>query len=140
MAVPRSPSAWPGRAPRSRPRPARRTGADGDADAADVVAPPPGTPAAVTVEDDGAVRRLVLTGDMDLAAAAACRDAMLGPVEGRGRLEIDLRAVGYLASAGVGLVLEVLQAARRAGADTDVLTAPDSAPARVLAMALPTEA
>ena len=65
---------------------------------------------------------------------------MLGPVEGRGRLEIDLRAVGYLASAGVGLVLEVLQAARRAGADTALLTAPDSAPARVLAMALPTEA
>ncbi|GAA4770782.1 SpoIIE family protein phosphatase [Actinomycetospora chibensis] len=108
-------------------------------DAADVVVPPPGTPAAVTVEDDGSARRLVLTGDMDLAAAAACREAMLGPIDGRGRLEVDLRAVGYLASAGVGLVLEVLQAARRAGADTALLTAPGSAPARVLAMALPTE-
>ena len=100
--------------------------------------PAPGTLASVTVEDDGTVRRLVLRGDLDLAAAAACREAMLGPVEGRARLEIDLRTVGYLASAGVGLVLEALQAARRSGAETAVLTTPDSPPARVLALALPT--
>ncbi|GLZ44448.1 hypothetical protein Acsp06_06330 [Actinomycetospora sp. NBRC 106375] len=98
----------------------------------------PGTPMSVTVADDGDRCRLVLHGDLDLAAVAAHRDEVLGPLGAAARLEIDLRGVGYLASAGVGLVLEALQAVRGRGGSADVRTTPGSAPARVLELALPT--
>ncbi|MFC5139177.1 SpoIIE family protein phosphatase [Actinomycetospora rhizophila] len=100
----------------------------------------PGTPAAVAVHDDGAGRRIVLSGDLDLGGAASCHEALLGAVDGTagaGPLEIDLRDVGHLASAGVGLVLEALQAARRGGREARLTTAPGSPAARVLALALP---
>ncbi|MDD7937080.1 SpoIIE family protein phosphatase [Actinomycetospora lutea] len=102
--------------------------------------PRPGTPASVAVHDDGGSRRIVLAGDLDLGGAAACHEALLGAVDGVGSLEIDVRGVGHLASAGVGLVLEALQAARRRGGAVRLTAAPGSPAARVLALALPGEA
>ncbi|GAA4941590.1 anti-anti-sigma factor [Actinomycetospora succinea] len=98
----------------------------------------PGTPASIAVDDTGDARRVVLAGDLDLGGAADCRDALLGAVDGMS-LEIDLRGVGHLASAGVGLVLEALQAARRRGGEVRLTTAPGSPAARVLTLALPGE-
>jgi anti-anti-sigma factor len=49
-------------------------------------------------------------------------------------LTLDLREVSYLASAGLGLLLEVVQRAADAGGRVRLLVAADSAPARVLAL------
>ncbi|MEJ2860022.1 SpoIIE family protein phosphatase [Actinomycetospora flava] len=106
-----------------------------------------GRPASVEVHDEGsdgaAVCRIVLAGDLDLAGAAACHEALLGAVngavDGAPSVEIDLRGVGHLASAGVGLVLEALQATRRRGGHARLTTAPGSPAARVLSLALPDE-
>ena len=101
--------------------------------------PGAGTPATVEVHDEGDACRVVLSGDLDLAGAAACHEALLDAVDGAGSVEIDLRAVGHLASAGVGLVLEALQATRRRGGHARLTTAPGSPAARVLSLALPAE-
>ncbi|MGY1697088.1 STAS domain-containing protein [Geodermatophilus sp. SYSU D00814] len=50
------------------------------------------------------------------------------------RVVLDLRPVTYLASAGVGLVLELRDAATARRAALDVRTRAGSAPARVLAL------
>jgi anti-anti-sigma factor len=113
-----------------------------DDDGADEVpdAPPPaGTPAAVTVEDEAGTRRVLVRGDLDLAAVSGCREALLEAVETGPRVVLDLRGVGHLASAGVGLVLEALQRARGRGAAADLRTLPASPAARVLALSMPDE-
>jgi hypothetical protein len=48
---------------------------------------------------------------------------------------LDLRPTGYLASAGVGLVMEAVARARRAGVDLCVQTQQGTPPARILALA-----
>ncbi|MEJ2887032.1 SpoIIE family protein phosphatase [Actinomycetospora aeridis] len=98
--------------------------------------------AALTVHDEDGSRRVALRGDLDLAGAAECRDALLGAVGDvgpEGDLVIDLRGVGHLASAGVGLILEVLQHARGRGATVRLAATPGGPTARVLGLALPGE-
>ncbi|PVY96510.1 ATP-binding protein [Actinomycetospora cinnamomea] len=110
-------------------------------DPADDTAPPPaGSPATVTVQDDAAGRRIVLRGDLDLAAASSAREPVLDAVDVGDHVVLDLRAVGHLASAGVGLVLEALQRTRGRGARAGVRTRPGSPAARVVALAMPEEA
>ncbi|WP_433787664.1 SpoIIE family protein phosphatase [Actinomycetospora sp. CA-101289] len=113
--------------------------ADSGDEVPDAVEPPPpaGTPATFTVEDDAGTRRLVVRGDLDLVAVSGCREALLEAVAASARVVLDLRAVGHLASAGVGLVLEALQRARGRGAAADLRTQPGSAAARVLALSMP---
>jgi anti-anti-sigma factor len=96
----------------------------------------PGTPAGLSVTDDGDRRRLELHGDLDLAAVAVCRDGVFAALDGPGDVEIDLREVGHLASAGVGLVLEAVQAVRARGGEASLRTTPGTAAARVLTVAL----
>ncbi|GAA4861518.1 ATP-binding protein [Actinomycetospora straminea] len=98
-----------------------------------------GRPARIEVRDDEDGRHVVLSGDLDLAGAEACRDAADGALGDGGTVVIDLRDVGHLASAGVGLVLRALQEARRRGVAARLRTAPGSPAARVLALALPGE-
>ncbi|GAA4778079.1 hypothetical protein GCM10023200_08750 [Actinomycetospora chlora] len=99
----------------------------------------PGATAGLDVVDDDGTRRLVLHGDLDLAAVATCRDELVAAVDGPARVEIDLRGVGHLASAGIGLVLEVVEAVRARGGEATLRTAPGTPAARVLALALPGE-
>jgi anti-sigma B factor antagonist len=62
----------------------------------------------VTVRDQGDWAILEVRGDLDVCSAPALRDALVGVVaEGRGRVVVDLSAVTFLDSAGLGtLVLE----------------------------------
>jgi anti-anti-sigma factor len=109
---------------------------DGDTGEDDVGVSEPGTAAGVSVVDEGDRRRLVVRGDLDLAAATVCREDLLGALAGPAHVEIDLRAVGYLASAGVGLVLEAVQTVRGRGGEATLRTVPGSSAARVLEIAL----
>jgi anti-anti-sigma factor len=52
-----------------------------------------------------------------------------------GALNLDLRGVSYLASAGLGLLLEAAERARNGGGRLWVLVEPEGSPARVLELA-----
>jgi anti-anti-sigma factor len=92
----------------------------------------------VTVHDEPDGPRLAVHGEVDLATARQVRQQVLVRLEqlGPGTVAtLDLTATGYLASAGVGLVLEAGARARQAGVELRVLARPGTPPARILALA-----
>jgi anti-anti-sigma factor len=94
-------------------------------------------PARLTVHPEREGPLLRVDGEVDLAAAPALRAEALRVLEdlpAGARVVLDLEPVGYLASAGVGLVLELRAVAAARHAVLDVRTRPDSAPARALAL------
>jgi anti-anti-sigma factor len=96
-----------------------------------------GEPARLTVHREREGLLLRVDGEVDLAAAPALRAEALRVLEdlpAGGRVVLDLEPVGYLASAGVGLVLELRAVAAARHAVLDVRTRPGSAPARALAL------
>ena len=85
---------------------------------------------------DGPV--VVAPGELDLATVEAVRADLFGQVAALrdgGRLTLDLRPTTYLPSAGIGLLLEVLEHARARGVDLRILTEPTGLPARAFALA-----
>ncbi|WP_091948680.1 SpoIIE family protein phosphatase [Trujillonella endophytica] len=89
--------------------------------------------AALTVRPGPAGPLLVLSGELDIAGVNRLRPEVLAAVAGPAEETVlDLQAVGYLASAGVGLVLEAATTARQAGSRPRVRIVPGSAPDRVL--------
>jgi anti-anti-sigma factor len=84
---------------------------------------------------EGSGTRVAVVGDLDMAGSAAVRDA-LGAVEGRagGEVTVDLGEVGYLASAGVGMLLELRAHLQRQGMRVRFAVRRGSVPARVLAL------
>ncbi|MGR7024703.1 SpoIIE family protein phosphatase [Geodermatophilus sp. URMC 62] len=99
--------------------------------------PPDTGPARLGVHRDGDGLRLEVTGEVDLAVTPALRAEALRALEelpAGARAVLDLTPVTYLASAGVGLVLELQAAAAARRAVLQVRTRPGSAPARVLAL------
>jgi anti-anti-sigma factor len=113
------------------PQPA---GEEGDA-AAPVPAPAAESEAALVVRAGPHGPLLEPSGELDLAAVGRLRPEVLAAV-GRPGTEavVDLRAVGYLASAGVGLLLEAAAAARVAGSRIRVRVASGGGPDRVLGL------
>jgi anti-anti-sigma factor len=85
-------------------------------------------------DPDGTLR---LTGELDLVSAEALGAELLAAVDAAmpGRLDLDLSAVSYLASAGVGLLLEGLRRARAAGGRLHVHADGSGPAARVLELA-----
>ena len=81
---------------------------------------------------DGAV--VAVSGELDLASAEVLRPELLGVLAGLGTASatLDLRGTTYLASAGVGLLLEADAQARRAGLALRLLVRPGSSVARLL--------
>ena len=81
---------------------------------------------------------VAVPGELDLATVEAVRAELFGRVavlpEG-GRMTLDLRPTTYLPSAGIGLLLEVLEHARARGVDLRILTEPTGLPARAFALA-----
>ena len=81
---------------------------------------------------------VAVPGELDLATVEAVRAELFGRVavlpEG-GRLTLDLRPTTYLPSAGIGLLLEVVEHARARGVDLRILTEPTGLPARAFALA-----
>ena len=85
---------------------------------------------------DGPV--VVAPGELDLATVEAVRADLFGQLAvlpDGGRLTLDLRPTTYLPSAGIGLLLEVLEHARARGIDLRILTEPAGLPARAFALA-----
>jgi anti-anti-sigma factor len=92
----------------------------------------------LTVHDDPGGLRLEVHGEVDLATARWVRRQLLTRLEqlAPGSVAtLDLGPTGYLASAGVGLVLEAVARARRSGVELRVRTRPGTPPARILALA-----
>jgi anti-anti-sigma factor len=93
--------------------------------------------ATVTVHDEPGGPRLAVHGEVDLATAGRVRQQLLARLEqlpAGSVATLDLRPTGYLASAGVGLVMEAVARARRAGVDLCVQTQQGTPPARILAL------
>jgi anti-anti-sigma factor len=97
--------------------------------------PSPGAPVqpAALHAGDSAVE---LAGELDLASVRELRAELFAALADlHGDVAVDLRRVTYLASAGLGLLLEAAQRTRSAGNELRVLLDPDGHPARVLELA-----
>jgi anti-anti-sigma factor len=91
---------------------------------------PEDRPAEVTVAARNGHRCIEVTGDLDLAGAAAVRDRLLAAVGVPGPLVLDLTGLGALSSSGLGLLLEAARV-RPVDVPADVLL-PEGGPARRL--------
>jgi anti-anti-sigma factor len=89
-----------------------------------------GSPATLTASDANGRRCLELAGDLDLAGVAAVRDALVAELTGRLPVTLDLTGLGFVASVGAGLLLQIVERARTTG-DVDVVL-PGPGPARRL--------
>jgi PAS domain S-box-containing protein len=92
-------------------------------------------PAVEVSDDDGRVLAVVGAVDLDSAGrlGVQLRDGLVDVRPG-GTVTVDLTRTSYLASAGVGLLLELAAGARARGIGLRVRTGPGSAPARILAL------
>jgi anti-anti-sigma factor len=79
-------------------------------------------------------QRLELRGELDLDSATRLRGPMLDQFHTQGPVTLDLRAVDYLSSAGVGLLIDALQRAAVHHTPVQLQLTPHSLAARVLAM------
>ncbi|MCU1614806.1 MAG: multi-sensor signal transduction histidine kinase, partial [Frankiales bacterium] len=104
--------------------------------------PPAGRPADEeparldVIEEPGGVH-VVVSGAVDLASAGplgAELHCWLAAVPSGGVVTVDLTRTSYLASAGVGLLVEVTAGLRRRGIGVRLVTDPGSVPARVLTL------
>jgi anti-anti-sigma factor len=97
-----------------------------------------GEPARLTVHDEPDGVRLAVVGELDLASAGpvgtAVRERLAVAPEGAS-VVLDLRPTTYLASAGVGLILQAVDAAAARGVRLTVAVTPGSPPARLLSLA-----
>ncbi|MGH3973010.1 MAG: SpoIIE family protein phosphatase, partial [Pseudonocardiaceae bacterium] len=60
-------------------------------------------------QEPGGGRRLELRGELDLTAATRLRSPLLDQLHAPGPVTLDLRALDYLSSAGVGLLIQAAQ-------------------------------
>jgi anti-anti-sigma factor len=116
--------------------------ADRPADEAGRAAPEvlgePAGPARLAVYDEPGGVRLEIAGELDLASAGTLGTAVLerlAAVPPGAAAVLDLRPTTYLASAGVGLLLQAVDTAGERGVLLTVLVEPGSAPARLLVLA-----
>jgi anti-anti-sigma factor len=78
-----------------------------------------------------------LAGELDLAGADALRDRLVTIVAEApdgGRIVLDLRDTGYVASAGVALLLDTVEQAEGRGLTVEARMHPHGAVARILAL------
>ena len=78
-------------------------------------------PLAIDIESHGDAVLLVLRGDLDLATAPALRDALADVIAGDARIVVDLQAVEFLDSAGLGMLISGRKRARTAGGDLELV-------------------
>jgi anti-anti-sigma factor len=97
-------------------------------------AAPPDAPVRVEPRPDGSGTRVAVVGDLDMVGSAAVRDALHDLGGDGGEVTLDLGEVGYLASAGVGMLLELRADLQRRGSRVRFAVRRGSVPARVLAL------
>jgi anti-anti-sigma factor len=94
--------------------------------------------ARLAVHADPEGLRLEVAGELDLSTAGALRAELLtrvGELAAGDVVTLDLRPTGYLASAGLGLVLQMVSVADARGVELRVRTEPGTPPARILSLA-----
>jgi anti-sigma B factor antagonist len=64
---------------------------------------------------------VVLRGDLDLASAPSLRETLVEVISGDARIVIDMEAVGFLDSAGLGVLVGGLKRARTAGGEVELI-------------------
>ena len=86
-------------------------------------------PASLLVAEVRGRRCLEVLGDLDLAGVRAVRDDLLAEVAAGGKVTLDLTRTGFVASVGVGLLLEAFQSG---GEQLEVVVPPGGPARRVL--------
>ncbi|MCU1668647.1 MAG: multi-sensor signal transduction histidine kinase [Blastococcus sp.] len=97
-----------------------------------------GTAARVVAHEEASGVRWEVTGELDLATAGSIHAALLAELDtlpAGAAADLDLGSTAYLASAGVGMVLQVLALAADRGVRLRLRAAPGTPSARVLALA-----
>src|SRR3954451_11689837 len=75
----------------------------------------------IDTEVRGATTVLVLRGDLDIATAPQLREALVAVIDGDARIVVDLEAVGFLDSVGLGILVSGLKRARAGGGDLELV-------------------
>jgi anti-sigma B factor antagonist len=75
----------------------------------------------IDTEVHDATTVLVLRGDLDIATAPDLREALVGVIHEDARIVVDLEAVGFLDSVGLGILISGLKRARAAGGDLELV-------------------
>ena len=79
------------------------------------------TDLAIGVERDDAATLLVLRGDLDLATAPELRECLVEVIDDGVRIVVDLEAVDFLDSAGLGILVGGLKRARTHGGELELV-------------------
>jgi anti-anti-sigma factor len=96
------------------------------------------TPAGVSAHEEATGVRWEVTGELDLATVGSVRAALLARLDtlpAGVEADLDLGSITYLASAGVGMVLQLLTEAADRGVRLRLRVGPGTPAARVLALA-----
>ena len=75
----------------------------------------------IKVEREEAATLVVLRGDLDLATSSDLRECLVKVIDEGARIVVDLEAVGFLDSAGLGILVGGLKRARTAGGDLELV-------------------
>ncbi len=75
----------------------------------------------IGVERGEAATLVVLRGDLDLATAPDLRECLVEVIDESARIVVDLEAVGFLDSAGLGILVGGLKRARTRGGDLELV-------------------
>jgi anti-sigma B factor antagonist len=75
----------------------------------------------IDAETHDASALLMLRGDLDLATAPALREALIEVLRGCKSVVVDLEGVGFVDSAGIGILLGGLKRARSQGGELELV-------------------
>ena len=79
------------------------------------------TPLTIQTERHGGTTLLILRGDLELSTAPELREDLAGVIDERARIVIDMEAVEFLDSAGLGILVGGLKRAREHGGDLELI-------------------
>ena len=79
------------------------------------------TELAIGVERSDAATLVVLRGDLDLGTSPELRECLVKVIEEGERVVVDLEAVDFLDSAGLGILVGGLKRARSAGGELELV-------------------
>jgi anti-sigma B factor antagonist len=78
-------------------------------------------PLSIDVERDDRTRVLVLRGDLDAATASQLRECLVEVIDEGTRIVIDMEALDFLDSAGLGILVGGLKRARTHGGELELV-------------------
>jgi anti-sigma B factor antagonist len=79
------------------------------------------TDLSIAVERHEATTLVVLRGDLDLATASQLRECLVEVIDDGARIVIDLETVGFMDSAGLGILVGGLKRARTADGELELV-------------------